>query len=175
MEKCLYTSGFNIEGESGEEETPGGFEDEEGKWGNRAHIDRQQVCETIHTSRILDGVAPSAHNLKCLYTNANIVINKMDELRERILVNDFDVIAVTETWAKEEIIDSELSVDGYVLYRKDRKSDRQCRGGGVIILVKTSLKSKSLTKLNDIKFQDSVWCQIELNQSKLIMTNSQNS
>jgi len=53
------------------------------------------------------------------------------------------VIAVTEKWAKEEIIDSELSVDGYVLYRKERKSDRQCRGGGVLILVKTSLKSKS--------------------------------
>jgi len=40
---------------------------------------------------------------------------------------------------------------------------------GVMILVKTSLKTKSLTKLNDIKFQDSVWCQIELNQSKLII------
>ena len=68
MEKCLYTSEFNIEGESGEEETPGGIEDEEGKWGNGTHIDRQQGCETIHTSRILDAVAPSAHNLKCLYT-----------------------------------------------------------------------------------------------------------
>ena len=93
----------------------------------------------------------------------------MDELRERILVNDFHVIAVTETWAREDVIDSELSIDGYVLYRKDRQSVEHCKGGGVMILVKSSLKSKPLAKLNDMKFQDSVWCQIELNQSKLIV------
>jgi len=38
-----------------------------------------------------------------------------------------------------------------------------------MILVKASLKSKPLSKLNDSKFQDTIWCQIELNQSKLIV------
>ena len=93
----------------------------------------------------------------------------MDELRERTLVNDFHVIAITETWAREDVIDCELNIDGYVLYRKDRQSEERCKGGGVAVFVKTTLKSKPLIKLNDSKFQDSVWCQIETNQSKLIV------
>jgi len=93
----------------------------------------------------------------------------MDELRERTLVNDFHVIAITETWAREDVIDCELNIDGYVLYRKDRQSEERCKGGGVAVFVKTTLKSKPLIKLNDSKFQDSVWCQIEANQSKLIV------
>jgi len=69
----------------------------------------------------------------------------------------------------EEIIESELNAEGYVLYRKDRKSESHYRGGGIMILVKASLKSKPISKLNDSKFQDTIWCQIELNQSKLIV------
>jgi len=138
LEKCLNTSGLNIEGTGEEEETTIGNENEERKQGNWAHIDWQQDCETIDTGTTTNGVAGSAHVLRCLYTNANSVINKMDELRERVLVNDIDVIAITETWSREEIADSELCIDGYVLYRKDRQSEKHCKGGDVVILVKTS-------------------------------------
>ena len=43
------------------------------------------------------------HGLKCLYTNANSLINKMDELRYR--AEEMDIIAVTETWATAELKD----------------------------------------------------------------------
>jgi len=39
----------------------------------------------------------------------------MDELRDRILINDLHIIAITETWAREVIIESELNAEGYVL------------------------------------------------------------
>jgi len=39
------------------------------------------------------------------------------------------------------------------------------RGGGVMIMVKESLKSKPLLQLTNGKFQESVWCQIDLNNS----------
>lgn len=32
---------------------------------------------------------------------------------------NFDIAAITESWAKEDINDSELKIDGYTMYRKD--------------------------------------------------------
>jgi len=47
----------------------------------------------------------------------------MEEFRERVLNNDFHIVAVTETLARGEVDDAELSIDGYTVYRKDSKSD----------------------------------------------------
>jgi len=48
-----------------------------------------------------------------------------------------DIIGVTESWASGDILDSELSLDGYNLFRKDRPVARA--GGGVLLYVKSSL------------------------------------
>ena len=79
------------------------------------------------------------------------------------------MIAVTETWATENINDCELLIDGYVLYRKDRHSDIHMRGGGVMIMVKDTLNSKPLLQLNSSRFQESVWCQIDQDNLKLVL------
>ena len=55
--------------------------------------------------------------LKSIYTNANSVIGKMDELRIKAQGGCFDVVAITESWANDDISDSELNIDGYTLYR----------------------------------------------------------
>ena len=64
-------------------------------------------------------------SLKCFYTNANSLINKIDELRMRVV--GCDVIGITETSAHEDIRDAELQVAGFRMYRKDRKNTK---GGG---------------------------------------------
>ena len=90
MEKHLCASGFNIEGTDGEEETLAGNEDKEGERGKWTVADWQQDCETLYGSKPLQeerGEVHPARELRCLYTNANTVINKMDELRDRILIN----------------------------------------------------------------------------------------
>jgi len=56
-----------------------------------------------------------------MYTNACSLSGKMDELRSLIYTDNFDILAITETWANEEITDAELALDGYVLFRNDRK------------------------------------------------------
>jgi len=99
---------------------------------------------------------------------SNSVISKIDELRDRVLSEAFDVIAITETWATEDVSDCELVIDGYVMYRKDRQSDVYTRGGGVMIMVKDSLQSKPLLQLTNSKFQELIWCQIDLDNSSLI-------
>jgi len=88
------------------------------------------------------------HSLKCLYTNANSLINKMDELRYR--AKEMDIIAVTETWATAEIKDGELDIEGYIMYRSDRQPAFPLSGVTAYlthkILVKTHKKERQCVK-----------------------------
>ena len=44
---------------------------------------------------------------------------------------DPDVISITESWANKDIVNSELALICYAMFRKDR---REIRGGGIIFL-----------------------------------------
>jgi len=61
-------------------------------------------------------------------------MNKMSELRERVIVEDYELIGITETWATESVNDAELSMEGYNMFRKDRGT----RGGGLILYIKNN-------------------------------------
>lgn len=75
--------------------------------------------------------------MNCLYLNARSLVRKMDELQT--LSIDMDLIAVTETWLKPDIQDSELLPNlGFTIHRRVRKHKS---GGGVMLAVKNSLHS----------------------------------
>jgi len=82
--------------------------------------------------------------LRCFYTNANSVLGKMQELRQRM--QDFDVVGIAESWATGEIKDAELSVDGFNLYRMDRKGKA---GGGLLIYVNDQLPIRLISVLGN--------------------------
>lgn len=74
--------------------------------------------------------------ISILYTNAQSVIKKMDELRALIETKKPDVIALTETWSNESIDNDFLSLTGYeIIERKDRADTDRGRGGGILIYV----------------------------------------
>ena len=106
---------------------------------------------------------------KCFYTNANNLVARIDELRARVLMNEFHIVAVTETWSNEDIDDAELNIKGYTLYRRDRRSHIYSKGGGVIIYVKDSLTSVPLTHLTNSEFNESVWCHVQQDDFSLII------
>jgi len=45
------------------------------------------------------------------YTNANSLVGKMDEVRQRITGGKYDIVGITETWAHQGITDAELYID----------------------------------------------------------------
>ena len=47
------------------------------------------------------------------------------------------VIGITESWANKDIVDAELALTGYVMFRKDRQ---ERRGGGIIYILKNLSK-----------------------------------
>ena len=77
----------------------------------------------------------SDNELKCVCLNARSIVNKKCELD--IMVADIDphVIGVTESWVKKYRVNAELSLTGYIMFRKDRRERR----GGVIIYILANL------------------------------------
>jgi len=84
------------------------------------------------------------------------LINKFDIFEATVYTSGADIIGVTESWATPNILDSELSLPGYQLFRSDRCTDN--RGGGVLLYVRESLHPVEYSSAVD--FKDNVWCQI---------------
>ena len=55
---------------------------------------------------------------------------------------DHHVIGITESWAIKDIVDAELALTSYVMFRKDR---RERRAGGVILYIKESIQAYEIT------------------------------
>ena len=64
-----------------------------------------------------------------LLTNANRVINKLDDLHLITLHYQIDIIAITETWLTGNIVNSAVALPNFTIFRRDRKHGI---GGGVM-------------------------------------------
>ena len=67
-----------------------------------------------------------------------------------------DIIGLTESWANEKIMDSELALDGYDLFRRDRPNGMA--GGGVLLYVKSILGAVEFK--TSTQFHEQVWCRL---------------
>ena len=93
-------------------------------------------------------------------------MTKMDELRERVRRSKTDVVAVTETWARENIGDAEMAIEGFNMFRKDRK-DRL--GGGVVIYVRSGIEATVEPVLTAKGFEDAMWCWVGRGAERMLM------
>jgi len=84
-------------------------------------------------------------SLVCLYLNARSLMNKIDEFHATVSTLQPDIIGVTESWVTENVLDSELELTGYILFRHDRPVKK--RGGGVLLYIKTIWQHGNMTKL----------------------------
>ena len=66
------------------------------------------------------------------------------ELRDWAAANKTDVITISETWLNTTVTNSEVSIEGYKLYRQDRLCKR---GGGVCAYIR---KDITVTVLKEI-------------------------
>ena len=67
---------------------------------------------------------------------------------------EFDLVAISESWLTNDILNSELSTDIFTIYRKDRalESLGVTRGGGVLLAVRSSITATELdlSSINDV-------------------------
>ena len=52
-----------------------------------------------------------------------------------------EIIEITESWTFEDLQNSELNIEGYILLRKDRIVGDNVRGGGVMLYIKSTLNA----------------------------------
>ena len=64
--------------------------------------------------------------------NARSLRNKINDLREFVKLKNPKIVSVTESWGKEWMCDRSLTLEGYTMYRNDRKdADVDARGAGL--------------------------------------------
>ena len=87
--------------------------------------------------------------LSCLYMNARSLktisrnCNKLVEFQNLVCSHDAQIVAVTETWLNETVVDAELLPPNYFIYRKDRHDTvANKRGGGVLLAIDQQIASK---------------------------------
>ena len=68
------------------------------------------------------------------------------------------MVGVTESWASAEVDETELGISGYVLFRKDRSSTVERRGGGVLLYVKEDLYPVEFH--TSTEYPEHVWCRL---------------
>ena len=91
-----------------------------------------------------DFVTNSKRNeIKFGLLNARSVIRKVNEITDHIVENELDLVAITETWmsSNDRITEGELCPNGYDLLHTPRPHGR---GGGVALLIKSSLKHSQI-------------------------------
>ena len=109
--------------------------------------------------------------IKCFYTNpTSLNKDKISTLITLSEMRNLDIILIAETWFRE---DSCPNIDGYRLFRKDRKNRI---GGGVCIYIKSSINAYMFQEFNSVNISnneddevESVWCMIEVEKEKIML------
>jgi exonuclease III len=96
--------------------------------------------------------------LKVAHLNIRSLLPKFNDLANYISSNNFDVIALGETWLNNFVEDQVIAIPGYNLLRKDRTS----RGGGVCMYIKNKFNYKICYSNNNI---EQLWISVDLRKT----------
>ena len=100
-------------------------------------------------------------SLKCMTLNAQSLRYKMEECRKNGKDYITSIISVTESWGQEEIGDEIFNIDGYNMYRDDRKGRI---GSGTLLYIKKCLGQRRcwpMTRFSNREdYDSSVWCWV---------------
>ena len=67
------------------------------------------------------------------------------------------IIGKTESWTNKDATDADLGLEGYVMFRKDRKGRR---GGGVLLYVKDSIPAYEVQLREEADFEEAIWSKL---------------
>ena len=82
--------------------------------------------------------------MRIYYQNVRSIRGKLNQIKVSAATfsADYGIIVLTETRLNEAIYDSEIELGAFILYRDERSDLISSRGGGVLIAMRRSIKSK---------------------------------
>ena len=105
--------------------------------------------------------------------NARSLRNKINDLRTYAKATNPKILSVTESWSKDWMSDGSLSLEGYTMYRCDRKGgEGDSKGGGTILYIKNDIEQRSCKVLNGGDFDSSAWSWIMEEGGKKVLVGS---
>ncbi len=140
--------------------------------------------QPVHRKLFLDATAPptasknivipefnastfcNIDGLRCLYTNADSLKNKLIEFQTIVRNLNPDIMAISEVYPKNYrfvLENSELQIQGYDIFRSPQDSDHR----GCALYIKQHLGAKRI--LVDTIHKDAVWCEIKLLNNDVLL------
>ena len=104
-------------------------------------------------------------NVKFGHLNINSVQNKMDEVRDMLIRNMFDILFIAETKIDSTYSDDLFRQSGYRIIRQDRKKG----GGGLMAFVREDLKAYRRRKLEPDQVESICLDVIDSRKSRFII------
>lgn len=102
----------------------------------------------------------------CAHINVSSLTNSFDILQDHITANNYDIIGISESWLNGDILYDAVAIDNYSF----TSQDRQRRGGGVGIYVRTGIVFENLlSECKDVIEQ--IWIKIRTAHETLIIGN----
>jgi hypothetical protein len=113
-------------------------------------------------------------NIRSLYP-------KIDQIKSFLKQHPLDFLCINETWLNDTIVNSDITIDGYNIVRKDRKNKasvtelnklhKKTHGGGVLIYVKDGYSYKVR---NDLVSDDieCLWIEVKVPGTKPFLINT---
>ena len=102
--------------------------------------------------------------MSIIHHNVNELYSKLDEIR--LYLNSHYPVSVyscSETFLSSNILDHQISIEGYTIIRRDRIFKE---GGGLIVYMKNDIEC---IRRNDLEHDiaEAIWLEIKLKQKKL--------
>ena len=74
------------------------------------------------------------------------------------------LIGITESWSNNDITGAELGLEGYAMFRKDRKGRR---GGGVLLYIKETTPAYEVQLQEEADCNEAIWCKLVTGHTKV--------
>lgn len=110
--------------------------------------------------------------LKIVHLNYCSIINKIDEIRQSLVIeSQADIICITESWLKPYHDSNLFAISNYTLYRLDRTrastTGAFIHGGGILCYVKSNLISYSMNQAFATIDLEQLVVSIKLNDQRI--------
>ncbi|KAK3106559.1 hypothetical protein FSP39_022538 [Pinctada imbricata] len=86
---------------------------------------------------------PIQECLTLFHLNIRSLRHKISHLED--LASDYDILCITESHLDENILDDDISIDGFCLTRRDRNA----HGGGIVVYISDKIHSKRLQHIEN--------------------------
>jgi len=100
-------------------------------------------------------------SLLVCHLNVRSIVAHFPQFKECVLKDQYDLVAISETWLSPSVSDAQIMLNGYSLVRRDRGG----RGGGVAIYIKNSINFNLINTSNSI---EQIWIASTLNHNKFV-------